>query len=98
ADGGEDGNGDSPKGKPASKKTAMEKAFQDKKTAAQVQEQVAGSGNLKTLPDTDQLVALDSHDAAALLEQAAQRILREQLERRERAALQRGTNPNVKDW
>jgi tetratricopeptide (TPR) repeat protein len=97
ADGKEEESGDAQTGKPAGKKTALERALQDQAKAKEVQEQVAGAG-MRPLADTDQLMALDSHDTAALLEQAAQRILREQLARRERAALLRGTYPNVKDW
>jgi tetratricopeptide (TPR) repeat protein len=86
-------------GKPAGKhQTALQQALQNRQKAQELEQLLAGKGNPRALPDSDQLHPQDSDDAAAQLEQAAQRILREQIERRERDAVRRGTHPNVKDW
>ncbi len=91
--------GDDQDGKPARKhRSALQQALQSRQKAQEVEQQLAGKGNLRTLPDSDQLQPQDADDAAAQLELAVQRILRDQLERRERDAVRRGTNPNVKDW
>jgi tetratricopeptide (TPR) repeat protein len=58
-------------------------------------QQAPGKGNLPVLPDRDELVPLSPEDAAAYLEQAAARILRERREYRQSAA---PALPNVKDW
>jgi tetratricopeptide (TPR) repeat protein len=97
-DGGPEDGGEQD-GKPAGKHlSALEKALQNRQKAKELEQQLAGKGDLRTLPDSDQLRQMDTDDAAAQLELAAQRILRDQVERRERDAVRRGTNPNVKDW
>jgi len=63
-----DNGGEPEEGKQSGQlKTALEQALQSKQKARELEEQLAGKGNLRTLPDNDQLAPLDSNDAAALL-------------------------------
>jgi tetratricopeptide (TPR) repeat protein len=57
--------------------------------------QTPGKGNLRPVPDTEELVPLAPEDTTALLERVAARILREQRDYRQSAA---PALPKVKDW
>jgi tetratricopeptide (TPR) repeat protein len=63
--------------------------------AIKTEETTAGKGNLRTLPDSDELAPLDPQDTAAHLAQVARRIRDEQRDQRRLAP---GAPPNVKDW
>jgi tetratricopeptide (TPR) repeat protein len=63
--------------------------------ALQTKEATEGKGNLKTLPDSDELNRLDPQDTAAHLEREAKRIRGDQREQR-RSGVR--ILPNVKDW
>jgi Ca-activated chloride channel family protein len=63
--------------------------------ALETSEQTPGQGNLRPLPDRDDLVPLTPEDAAAYLDQAARRILQEQRAYRQAAP---PAAANVKDW
>ena len=60
------------------------------------QPRAPGEGNLPAVPDRDEMVPLPPEDAAAHLQQAAGRVLREQREHRTRSL--KGPVPGVKDW
>jgi hypothetical protein len=76
------------------------------KVRAQVQEgqqpvktdqaQPPGEGNLPPVPDRDELVAMAPEDAAAHLEQAAERVLRERREHQHVTA--RPPSGSMRDW
>lgn len=84
------------KGSPMSKGQPLSPdAAKDQKKAVATQEQIAGKGNLRPLPDDEELQPLDPRDMAAHLERVARRVAREQ--RDQRLVLPR-TFPGVKDW
>jgi len=58
-------------------------------------QETPGKGNLPPLPDRDELAPLAPEDAAAYLDRAARRIVRERREYRQGAP---PVAPNVKDW
>jgi tetratricopeptide (TPR) repeat protein len=63
--------------------------------ASETAEETPGKGNLRPLPDRDELAPLTPEDVAAYLEQAAQRILEEQRAYRQAVV---PSVPNLKDW
>ena len=65
------------------------------KNATETNDETPGKGNLRPLPDRDELTPLTPEEAAAHLKDAARRIVRDQREYRQGAAAPAG---NVKDW
>jgi tetratricopeptide (TPR) repeat protein len=65
------------------------------KNAIETNEETPGKGNLRSLPDRDELTPLTPEETAAHLEQAARRIERDQREYRQSAV---PPAPSVKDW
>jgi tetratricopeptide (TPR) repeat protein len=84
------------KGGPDSRGQALLKdSSKGQQKAMETNEQAPGKGKLGTLPDSDELAPLDPRETAAHLEQAAERIRREQHDQRRSAAR---ILPHVKDW
>jgi tetratricopeptide (TPR) repeat protein len=84
------------KGKPMGKGQALlQDPTKGMQKAMETKETLAGKGNLRTLPDTDELVPLDAREIAEHLEQAAKRIVRD---RRDQLRQAPRDLPNVKDW
>jgi hypothetical protein len=95
-DGKQPGDSATQKGTPSGRDQAwLQDPSKGKQKAVETKENVAGRGNLRALPDDDQLQPLDAQDTAAHLRLAVERIMKSQ---RDARRLSSRTIPGVKDW
>jgi Ca-activated chloride channel family protein len=91
---GESGDGTNTEGPPDSEPGKGRQGAEDTRGAEQ-KRPAPGRGDLRPLPDTEELVTLPAEDAAAYLQRLAERIRRE---RRDYWQSATPAVPNVKDW